>query len=93
LLDLRCLTTCSVVDLEVLYSARSPAEYLSVLTDLRVNYVNLPITQEICARAIDVQSQLVNVLSTVPVVRPISSSLRAPNCTRPRSCITTATSS
>jgi hypothetical protein len=59
LLDLRCLTTCSVVDLEVLYSARSPAEYLSVLTDLRVNYVNLPITQEICARAIDVQSQLV----------------------------------
>jgi hypothetical protein len=58
LLHLRCLTTCSVVDLEVLYSSRSPAEYLDRLTWLRVRYASLPITQEICARALDVQGQL-----------------------------------
>jgi predicted nucleic acid-binding protein len=29
-----------------------------MLTRLRVNYRSLPITQEICARAIDVQSEL-----------------------------------
>jgi predicted nucleic acid-binding protein len=58
LLDLGCLTTCAIVDLEVLYSARSPGEYLDLLTKLRVSYARLPITQEICARALDVQGQL-----------------------------------
>jgi len=47
-----------VVDLEVLYSSQSPAEYLDWLIELRVRYPILPITQEICARAVDVQGQL-----------------------------------
>ena len=42
----------------MLYGSRTPADYLDRLTELRVNYANLPIMQEICARAIDVQSQL-----------------------------------
>jgi predicted nucleic acid-binding protein len=52
------LATCSVVDLEVLYSARSPTEYRSVLAVRRARYVTLPMTQEICARAVEVQSTL-----------------------------------
>jgi predicted nucleic acid-binding protein len=58
LLARRGLATCVLVDLEVLYSARSPAEYQTKLTELRHGYVNLPITPMICARAIDVQSKL-----------------------------------
>jgi predicted nucleic acid-binding protein len=47
-----------VIDLEVLYSARSPDDYQARLTELRTDYVNLPITPEICARAVEVQSKL-----------------------------------
>jgi predicted nucleic acid-binding protein len=52
------LATCAIVDLEVLYSAKSPAEYQSVLNLRRTKYVNLPVTQEICARALEVQHRL-----------------------------------
>jgi hypothetical protein len=52
------LATCAVVDLEVLYSAKSPDEYQSVLNDRQAKYVNLPMTQAICARALEVQSRL-----------------------------------
>ncbi|HEV2783499.1 MAG TPA: PIN domain nuclease [Actinophytocola sp.] len=58
LLARRGLATCAVVDLEVLYSARSPTEYQAKLTELRANYISLPITPAICARAIHVQARL-----------------------------------
>jgi predicted nucleic acid-binding protein len=47
-----------VIDLEVLDSARSPFEYQIKLTELRARYVHLPITPEICARALEVQATL-----------------------------------
>jgi predicted nucleic acid-binding protein len=47
-----------VTDLEVLYSARSPFEYQTKLAELRTKYVHLPITPEICARALEVQAKL-----------------------------------
>jgi predicted nucleic acid-binding protein len=52
------LATCAVIDLEMLYSARSPADYRTVRDHRRANYIDLPITPEICARAVDVQSRL-----------------------------------
>jgi predicted nucleic acid-binding protein len=58
MLALRRLATCAVVDLEVLYSARSPDEYRTKLTELRDGYVHLPITPAVCARALEVQSTL-----------------------------------
>jgi len=42
--------------LEVLYSARSPSDYATILKRQRTSFVNLPMTQQICARAIEVQS-------------------------------------
>jgi predicted nucleic acid-binding protein len=58
LLDRRRLATCAVVDLEVLFSARSFAEYDSWLSHRRAFYFNLPITEEIGDRAMEVQSKL-----------------------------------
>jgi predicted nucleic acid-binding protein len=52
------LATCAIVDLEMLYSAKSPAEYRSILAKRRTRYSDLPMTPEICARALDVQSRL-----------------------------------
>lgn len=58
LLEFGGLATCAVVDLEVLYSAQSPAEYVGMLAQRQVRYAYLPMTQEICARAVEVQTQL-----------------------------------
>jgi predicted nucleic acid-binding protein len=58
LLDFGGLATCAVVDLEVLYSARSPADYFGMLAQRRARYAYLPMTQEICARAVEVQANL-----------------------------------
>jgi predicted nucleic acid-binding protein len=52
------LATCTIIDLELLYSARNPSEYRQVLAMRRANYQNLPITQQICDRAIEVQGAL-----------------------------------
>ncbi len=52
------LATCAVIDLEVLYSARTSADYETTWDHRRANYVDLPITPEICARAVEVQSRL-----------------------------------
>lgn len=47
-----------MIDLEVLYSARSPTEYEILLAERRAKYANLPITPQICARAVEVQAKL-----------------------------------
>jgi predicted nucleic acid-binding protein len=58
LLRWKRLATCAVVDLEVLFSARSLSEYEAVLRHRRAKYTDLPITSEVAERAIEVQSQL-----------------------------------
>lgn len=58
LLALGGLATCAVVDLEVLYSARSPAEYKAARKERQTSYTDLPMTKEICARAVEVQARL-----------------------------------
>lgn len=52
------LATCSIVDLEVLYSARGPGDYERVHELRRTNYLLLPIDQVVCDRAVDVQRLL-----------------------------------
>ncbi len=52
------LATCATVDLEVLYSARSPAEYRSIASRRHVGFTDLPLLPEIGDRARAVQSQL-----------------------------------
>ncbi|MDN5747760.1 MAG: PIN domain nuclease [Pseudonocardia sp.] len=50
--------TCPIVDLEMLYSARSPAEYELWRSDRRVGYENLPLTPEVGEQALAVQRVL-----------------------------------
>ncbi|MEV4417217.1 PIN domain nuclease [Catellatospora sp. NPDC049609] len=52
------LATCIVVDLEVLYSARSPAEYARTASLRAVGFVDLPPTPEIAQRAREIQAML-----------------------------------
>jgi predicted nucleic acid-binding protein len=52
------LATCVTIDLEVLYSARSPQEYRDIATRRIDAFTDLPITPEICQRARAVQSEL-----------------------------------
>ncbi|NBE96504.1 PIN domain nuclease [Nonomuraea sp. KC401] len=54
----RAVATCSIIDLEVLYSARDIAHYQRILQAQR-ECVLLPMDQEVQARALDVQKQLV----------------------------------
>ncbi|MCP2362098.1 putative nucleic acid-binding protein [Nonomuraea thailandensis] len=56
----RSVATCSVIDLEVLYSARDYAHYLRILHAQR-QCVLLPVDQEVQARAMAVQRQLVEI--------------------------------
>ena len=51
------VATCSVIDLEVLYSARSLDDYEQVLAQ-RAALPTLPMTQAVASRAIDVQHML-----------------------------------
>ncbi|MBI1844262.1 MAG: PIN domain nuclease [Actinobacteria bacterium] len=51
------VATCPVIDLEVLYSARSLAHYEAILAERRA-LPCLPLTKEITDRAIDVQHRL-----------------------------------
>ncbi|KAB8197828.1 PIN domain-containing protein [Nonomuraea phyllanthi] len=53
----RVVATCSVIDLEVLYSARDFAHYQRIL-DAQGQCIQLPLTQETQVRALDVQKQL-----------------------------------
>lgn len=50
--------TCPIVDLEMLYSARTAAEYELWRADRRVGYTNLPLTTEVGEQALAVQRVL-----------------------------------
>lgn len=50
--------TCSIVDLEVLFSARNHEEYERILTRRRLAYAEAPLTQEVFERAVEVQGEL-----------------------------------
>jgi predicted nucleic acid-binding protein len=56
--QLGLLATCVTIDLEVLYSARSPQEYRDIAARRLGAFTDLPITPEICQRARAVQSEL-----------------------------------
>jgi predicted nucleic acid-binding protein len=50
--------TCSLIDLEVLYSARNAQEHEKIRQRRRLAYDAVPMTEAIFQRAIDVQAQL-----------------------------------
>ena len=52
------LATCATVDLEVLYSARTPSEYRTIASRRIEGFTDLPLTAEIGDRARAVQAQL-----------------------------------
>lgn len=52
------LATCATVDLEVLYSARSPKEYLAIASRRREGFTDLPLRPEIGDRARSVQVEM-----------------------------------
>ena len=51
------VATTPIIDLEVLYSARSPADYEDILAERRA-LPSFPLTAEVTDRAIDVQRRL-----------------------------------
>ena len=57
LLEEGLVATCAIVDLEVLYSARSAADYRAILEERR-GFESVPITPEVMDRAIEVQGLL-----------------------------------
>lgn len=57
LYDRASVATCAVVDLEVLFSARSPDHYERMRAEQR-GLQRLPVTDEVCERALDVQRTL-----------------------------------
>jgi predicted nucleic acid-binding protein len=50
--------TCSIVDLEVLYSVRNFEEHVRTRRRRSLAYTKIPLTEEIFGRAIDVQGEL-----------------------------------
>ena len=52
------LATCVTVDLEVLYSARSPADYATIRDRRASGFVDLPLHPEVGERARTVQARL-----------------------------------
>lgn len=50
--------TCAIVDLEVLFSARNHEEHERIRTRRKLSYFQVPLTQEIFERAIEVQGEL-----------------------------------
>jgi len=50
--------TCAIVDLEVLFSARNHEEHERIRTRRRLSYFQVPLTQEIFERAVEVQGEL-----------------------------------
>ena len=53
--------TCSIVDLEVLFSARNSDEYGRIRARRKLAYAHVPLTQDIFERAIEVQGKLATV--------------------------------
>ena len=54
----RQLFTCAVIELEVLYSARSPADYAEIIADRRQAYEWVEIDAATWRRAADLQARL-----------------------------------
>jgi predicted nucleic acid-binding protein len=52
------LATCATVDLEVLYSARSPREYVAITNLRREGFTDLPLLPAIGTRAVAVQGAM-----------------------------------
>lgn len=52
------VATCAMVELELLYSSRSPADYDRRWQQLRDGFESLPMPDEVWQRAIDVQAEL-----------------------------------
>lgn len=57
MIDAGSLATCSITNLEVLYSARNAAEYLAIADEL-AGFPEAPIGSDQLNRALDVQMQL-----------------------------------
>lgn len=57
LLEEGALATCAIVDLEVLYSSRNPADYQEILEE-RSALDAAPITPQVMALAVDLQHEL-----------------------------------
>ncbi len=58
LLSAGLLATCAALDVEALYSARTPGEYREVRVDRRLAYEYLPTQDEDWQRALEVQAAL-----------------------------------
>lgn len=52
------VAVCGMVELEVLFSARSPADYARRRQQLRDGFESLPMPGEVWARALEVQTEL-----------------------------------
>ena len=52
------LASCPTIDLEVLYSARTPDEYLAIAARRRDAFTELPLRSEIGERALAVQAEM-----------------------------------
>jgi predicted nucleic acid-binding protein len=52
------VATCSIVDLEVLFSARNHHEHVQIRRRRALAYPSIPITEDVLQRAIDVQEAL-----------------------------------
>jgi predicted nucleic acid-binding protein len=50
--------TCSIVDLEILYSARNREDHERIRARRALAYERIPLSQQICDRAIEVQGSL-----------------------------------
>lgn len=50
--------TCSIVDLEVLFSARNHEEHERIRGRRRLAYVQVPLTQQVFDRVVEVQGEL-----------------------------------
>ncbi len=57
LLEAGLVATCPIIDLEVLYSARSPADYEAIRAE-RFGLTTYPLTPEVTDRALEVQRLL-----------------------------------
>ncbi len=50
--------TCSIIDLEILYSARNANEHTEIRHRRALAYARVPLTEDIFQRAIEIQGQL-----------------------------------
>jgi len=86
------LATCVTVDLEVLYSARTPAEHATTAARRAAGLVDLPLNSDIGARARAVQAMLAAAVSTGPLGSSTCLPPQQRSTTTRSSCTTTAIS-